>query len=155
MLQDLCRALFRSTVGDHGVENRQPPLSTKGEVVEMRSNLDLFGATAPPDQRNGRYSKWRRCCPWYREITCPWRRRLIMSASIMVVTHRVVPLVQIHSSSIKMQVHNSSNYIHSVSNTKPQTPRIHFSFDSKFVLLEVWQCHRYNSQICCRTGLNL
>ena len=56
ILKDLCNALFRSTVGDDVVQNRQP-LSTKGEMVEIRPNSDPFEATAPPDRRIRRYNQ--------------------------------------------------------------------------------------------------
>ena len=42
MLQELCNAVFRSTVGSHAVEIRQPPLSTKGEWWENRRIWTLW-----------------------------------------------------------------------------------------------------------------
>ena len=51
MLQELCNALFRSTVGADDVEIVNAQHTTKGETVEKRSNLELVEAIASRDQR--------------------------------------------------------------------------------------------------------
>ena len=51
MLQDLSTALFSVTVPAGVEEILKPPLTTKGELVEIRSNLELAEATASRAQR--------------------------------------------------------------------------------------------------------
>ena len=63
MLQGLFKALFGVTVPAVVEEILKPPLTTKGELVEIRSNLELAETTASRVQRISTNHKGERCSP--------------------------------------------------------------------------------------------